>query len=128
MKSILTATGLALTLLTGGIAVQAANAADTPNYAKPAVNDANDMKGADELHRTSIRQQLQDQLTKAGYSSVTITPSSFFVQAKDKQGNAVSMIIGPDSITEVTDVTKPEQVAKHSGEEMQKNATTTQQK
>jgi hypothetical protein len=31
-------------------------------------------------------------------------PSSFFVQAKDKNGDSVEMVIGPDSFTEVTDI------------------------
>ena len=53
------------------------------------------MKAADELHHTNIRQELQDQLAKAGYTSVKITPSSFFIEAKDKQGNPVQMVIGP---------------------------------
>ena len=60
------------------------------------------MKAADELHHTSIRQQLQDKLAQAGYTSVKITPSSFFVEAKNKQGNPVQILIGPDSFTEIT--------------------------
>jgi hypothetical protein len=129
MKSMLTATGLALTLLTGGVAAHAANSPATPSYAKPVIDDANVMKGADELRHTSIRQQLEDQLTKAGYSAVTITPSAFFVQAKDKQGNAVEMVIGPESVTEVTEVApKPELIAKPSDQRMQKSPATAQQK
>jgi hypothetical protein len=62
------------------------------------------MKAADQLHHTNIRQQLQDQLTKAGYTAVKITASSFFIQAKDRKGDPVAMIIGPDSFTEVTDI------------------------
>ena len=60
------------------------------------------MKAADELHHTSIRQELQDKLTQAGYTSVKITPSSFFVEAKNKQGNPVQILIGPNSFTEIT--------------------------
>ena len=106
MKTALAATGLAFTLLISG----AANAANTPSttatgvpaYAKPVVADADAMKAADDLHHKNIRQELQDQLAKAGYTSVKITPSSFFVEAKDNKGNPVEMVIGPDSITEVT--------------------------
>ncbi len=106
MKTVLAATGFALTLLVGGIANAAntpsTNASSTPAYAKPAIADADAMKAADELHHTNIRQELQDQLAKAGYTSVKITPSSFFIEAKDKQGNPVQMVIGPDSFTEIT--------------------------
>jgi hypothetical protein len=105
MKTVLAATGFALTLLVGGIA-NAANApsttSNTPADAKPVIADANAMKAADELHHTSIRQELQQKLTQAGYTSVKITPSSFFVEAKNKQGNPVQILIGPDSFTEFT--------------------------
>lgn len=106
MKTVLAATGFALTLLVGGIANAAdtpsTNASNTPAYAKPVIADADAMKAADELHHTNIRQELQDKLTQAGYTSVKITPSSFFIEAKDKQGNPVQMLIGPDSFMEIT--------------------------
>ena len=41
------------------------------------------MKAADELRHASVRQELQNKLTQAGYTSVKITPSSFFVEAKN---------------------------------------------
>ena len=101
MKNVLVATGLALALLVGGVA----NAANAPSTsATPAGSDMPGdaaTKAADQLQHTNIRQQLQDQLTKAGYTSVKITPSSFFVEAKDKQGNPVQILIGPDSFTEI---------------------------
>ena len=106
MKTVLAATGVALSLLVGGIANAASTStnasSNTPPYAKPVVADADAMKAADELHHTSIRQQLQDKLTQAGYTSVKITPSSFFVEAKNKQGSPVQILIGPDSFTEIT--------------------------
>ena len=106
MKTVLVATGLALTLFVGGVA-NAANtpstevtpaASATPAYAKPAIADADAAKAADQLKHTNIRQELQDQLAKAGYTSVNITPSSFFVEAKDKQGNPVQILIGPELV------------------------------
>ena len=62
------------------------------------------MEAADALKPMNVRQQIQDQLTKAGFTDVTITPSSFYVHAKDKQGNPMAMVIGPDSFTEVTEM------------------------
>ena len=56
------------------------------------------------MNHTNLRQQLQDQLTKAGYSSIKIMPSSFYIQAKDKKGEPVAMVIGPDSFAEVTEI------------------------
>jgi hypothetical protein len=55
-------------------------------------------------HQGSPRQQLQSQLSGAGFADIKIMPSSFYVQAKDKQGNAVAMVVGPDTFTEVTQI------------------------
>ena len=51
-----------------------------------------------------LSQKLRDDLAKAGFTHITIMPSSFLVRAKDSQGNPVMMIINPDSLTEVTDI------------------------
>jgi len=108
MKRTPFAAGVATILLAGGVTAHAANMPTTssnpPSYAPPVIADADAMKAADQLHNTNIRQQLQTQLSQAGYTAVKITPTSFFIQAKDKKGNPVAMIIGPDSFTEVTDV------------------------
>ena len=96
------------TALASGAAMAATNATPPSNQTSSptasASADANAMKGADALHHTNLRQELQDQLTKAGYTSIKIVPSAFYVQAKDKKGEPVAMVIGPDSFTEVTEV------------------------
>jgi len=40
-------------------------------------------------------------MQQAGFTDVTIRPDSFLVQAKDKSGNPVTMMIDPDSVTEI---------------------------
>jgi hypothetical protein len=106
MKSLLVAGALAL--LSAGVASAATTApaqtATTPSYAAPVIADSNAMKAADAMNHTSLRQQLNDQLTKAGYTSIKIMPSSFYIQAKDKKGEPVAMVIGPDSFAEVTEL------------------------
>jgi hypothetical protein len=52
-----------------------------------------------------LGQKLRDDLAKAGFTNITIMPSSFLVRAKDSEGNPVMMIINPDSLTEVTEHT-----------------------
>jgi hypothetical protein len=52
-----------------------------------------------------MSQKLHDDLTKAGFTDITIMPQSLLVRAKDAQGNSVMMIINPDSLTEVTEHT-----------------------
>jgi hypothetical protein len=108
MKKILGTIASAALLLAGIAAANAAGATPTPPAnAAPVINNSKDMAAADQLHHMNIRQDLRDRLTKAGYTDVKIMPSSFFVRAKDEQGNPVEMAIGPDSFTEVLDVTPP---------------------
>jgi hypothetical protein len=62
-----------------------------------------------------LSQKLNDDLTKAGFTDITIMPSSLLVRAKDSQGNSVVMVINPDSPTEMTEQTKGRQEAPLAG-------------
>jgi hypothetical protein len=53
-----------------------------------------------------LSQKLHDDLAKAGFTDITIMPSSFVVRAKDSQGKPVMMVINPDSLTKVTEQTE----------------------
>jgi hypothetical protein len=53
---------------------------------------------------SSLRQQVTTNLQNSGFTNVKVMPDSFLVQATDKSGNAVTMFIGPNSMTEVTTV------------------------
>ena len=59
-----------------------------------------------ETQSPHLSQKLHDDLTKAGFTDITIMPMSLLVRAKDSQGNRVMMVINPDSLTEVTEQTK----------------------
>ena len=50
-----------------------------------------------------MSQKLHDDLTKAGFTDISIMPQSLLVRAKDARGNPVMMVINPDSLTEVTE-------------------------
>ena len=50
-----------------------------------------------------MSQKLHDDLTKAGFTDITIMPASLIVRAKDAQGNSVMMVINPDSLTDVAE-------------------------
>jgi hypothetical protein len=108
MKHLTFAGAFALALLGATTAnaatMSAASTTKTPAYAAPVVADADAMKAADTLQHTNLRQQIHDQLSKAGYTAINIMPSSFYIQAKDKKGEPVAMVIGPDSFAEVTEV------------------------
>jgi hypothetical protein len=62
-----------------------------------------------------LGQKLRDDLTKAGFTNITIMPASFLVRAKDSQGHTVMMIINPDSLTDVTERTIEHQEAPLAG-------------
>ena len=90
-------------LLAGGFAGSAAAATTSP-----AAGSATDQNAAPNAQApTHISQRLRDDLSKAGFTNITIMPSSFLVRAKDSQGNPVMMVINPDSLTEVTEQSAP---------------------
>jgi hypothetical protein len=70
---------------------------------KGSVVDPDEMKS---LNQHNLRAQLRDNLSKSGFTDIKIMPSSFYVQAKNKKGEPVAMVIGPDSFTEVTEQSK----------------------
>ena len=101
MRQALLVAGVSLALLPGVVAAQAQSADKGP-----VVQNSQAMQAADQsdMPHMSMRQQIQTQMTRAGLTDVTVTPSSFYVRAKDKKGDPVAMVIGPDSFTEVMEV------------------------
>ena len=61
-----------------------------------------------------ITQKLRADLDKAGFTNITIMPSSSLVRAKDSEGNPVMMVINPDSVTAFTEETQPSNSASNS--------------
>jgi hypothetical protein len=59
-----------------------------------------------------LSQKLHDDLTKAGFTDITIMPTSLIVRAKDAQGNSIMMVINPDSLTDVAQHTPGAAAAK----------------
>ena len=53
-----------------------------------------------------MSQKLHDDLTKAGFTDITIMPASLIVRAKDAQGNSIMMVINPDFLTDVAEHTQ----------------------
>jgi hypothetical protein len=52
-----------------------------------------------------LSQKLHDDLIKAGFTDITIMPTSLIVRAKDAQGNSIMMVVNPDSLTDVAEHT-----------------------
>ena len=71
----------------------------------PATNPpAKTMQEGAQAKAPSLRQDLLSNLSKAGFTDVSVKADSFVVQAKDKDGQPVTMLLAPDSFTEVMDV------------------------
>ncbi|MGY3453977.1 PRC-barrel domain-containing protein [Bradyrhizobium sp. USDA 4353] len=62
-------------------------------------------------NHADLRGNLSQMLQKSGYTDIRVSPSSFFVRAKDQNGNPVVMSISPDQFTEVTAVNDTSQSA-----------------
>ena len=68
---------------------------------------AQDQPAKSNVNAQAIQQQVQNNLRQAGFTDIQIMPSSFLVRAKDSAGNPVMMVINPDSVTAVTEITGP---------------------
>ena len=61
-----------------------------------------------------VAQKLRSDLGKAGFTNITIMPSSFIVRAKNSEGSPVMMVISPDSVTALTEETQLSNSASNS--------------
>jgi len=52
----------------------------------------------------NIRQRIYQNLSQAGFTDIHILPRAFLVHAKDRDGNPVTMMITPNSVTALTTV------------------------
>src|SRR5271169_5177825 len=95
---------VAALLLVGTLATPALAANATQMKDQNATTNG-DQGGNPEM--TSVRKQLIDDLTKAGFTDIHVMPESFLVRAKDSKGNPVMMVINPDSVTTVTEINAP---------------------
>jgi hypothetical protein len=62
-------------------------------------------------NQQSLQSRVKMNLEQAGFTNVQIMASSFLVQAKDKDGNPVMMVINPDSVTSVTEISGGQRTA-----------------
>jgi len=80
---------------------QSSQSSGNSNASNNASGDSNPMKS---LNQHSLRAQLKQNLSNSGFTDIKIIPSSFYIQAKNKKGEPVAMVIGPDTFTAVTEI------------------------
>jgi len=85
---------------TAATTTTAAATATTPPAAAaaPSSNAAPATAATANANGSGIRGKLIANLEQAGFTDVTVMPDSFLVQATDKSGNPVTMILSPDSM------------------------------
>ena len=98
-------------MMKGAVALFLAGGLATPVLAATTTSTANqnstnqDQMSSPKL--TNMREQITNDLTKAGFTDIKVMPESFMIHAKDSKGNPAIMVINPDSFTEVTEVATP---------------------
>ena len=58
-----------------------------------------------------LPKKIQEKLTEQGFKDVKVVPGSYLVSATDKNGNPIMMMIGPDSMTMITQAPQHDQQA-----------------
>jgi hypothetical protein len=101
------------------IAVSAASLLSLPALAQSSTPAEHNSSSAQESghNLTSVQQRLADQLKQDGFTDVRVVPDSFLVHAKNKHGDPVVMIVNPDSVFSVTEMTQ-----NHSGSNNSNNS------
>jgi hypothetical protein len=74
-------------------------AQDAPQDRPVAPNAAPDQSDLLKDAAQAIQQLIQAQLASAGFSDIQMVPNSFLIRAKDRDGNAVTMMAAPRDIT-----------------------------
>ena len=104
MKQILAAgVGMLLAATSTAFAQNPPGSLPVPGYPGAAIipvgSAATPATPAAQAAAVSVRQQLTDHLTQAGYTDISVVPEAFIVQAKNKAGEQVRMFLSPDSLT-----------------------------
>ena len=83
------------------IGMTSAYAADTASSGN---NQSASSSTQDQSGVMNVKQEILNTLSRQGYTDVSVMPSSFMVHAKNSKGQPVAMVIGPDSVTTVTEI------------------------
>jgi hypothetical protein len=91
---------LIVSLATAGLLVSPVAFAQSP--APPTASTAPTSRAASvQPSSADLQQQMKQDLQKAGFTDVSVLPNSFLVRAKDRSGDPVTMIVGPNSMTAI---------------------------
>ena len=76
----------------------AALAVPTAGWAQSTDPSKTDTQKTEQIAR-DLPQQIHDKLVAEGFTDVKVVPGSYVVSGKDKDGNPIVMLIGPNGMT-----------------------------
>lgn len=97
-------------LATAGLALAfalpaAAQSTQSPSHpSSSSTSPGQQSSSAGGQNAVAIQQHMKQDLEHAGFTNVQVMPESFLVRAHDKQGRPVMMVVNPDSVTAITQV------------------------
>ena len=95
---------LHLLAVTGALFSTVAMGQTTPPAIPPATTATAATAPPESSAKTSVRDKIMADMHNDGFTDVVVQPGSFIVRAKDKSGTPVTMLIDPDSVTEIVGV------------------------
>lgn len=107
LSRIVAAAALATALATTAYAAGGSSDSSTNPGAMNNPTSTNGAAATNNAQQTAqnLPQQIRAKLKDDGFTDVKVVPGSFIVSAKDKRGEPVTMMIGPNSMMMVTQVT-----------------------
>jgi hypothetical protein len=109
MKAVIACTALSLALLPAAALAQ---------------SQSGQSKGSQAMGNQSGNQpmpaQIEKKLKDQGFSNVQVVPGSYIVSARDKQGDPVTMVIGPHSMTMFTTISTGDTTGAGSSQDQSK--------
>lgn len=96
----------------------------TPAFAANTSMDASSASGSTAGTQSSqaLPAEIRTKLQQDGFTNVQVVPGSFLVSAKDKNGDPVTMVIGPNSMMMMTQVPGPASATTGSGSSGSQNS------
>jgi hypothetical protein len=67
-------------------------------------NNAQPQSANSSQKNESVRQDIKSSLQQAGFTNISIMPEAFYIRAKDKSGNPVTISVDPNSFEEVATI------------------------
>jgi hypothetical protein len=81
--------------------ISAAHAQSSTSTSSPSSPSLNSSTGQ---QTQNIPQEIRQKLSQDGFTNVQVVPGSYLVSAKDKSGDPVVMVIGPHSMTIMSEI------------------------